>query len=226
MNNNKYILKVGDKGLSRLKLLNNFLNPQSQRFIYPFIKPGITILEAGCGTGIMTEWLANQTGTEGKVIAIDSSEEQIAIAKQYLAEKQINNVQFIYGDILELSEGYKNHFDIAYCRFLMLHLKEPEKLIELFYYILKTDGIAIFEEPIFTDTPTYPETDIWDLLFKTYMLFSKINNIDANYGSRLINDVFNSKFTHTELCHYYPILTQAEITNYIKLSFNELGDIL
>jgi len=73
----KYLLEVGDKGKSRLEMLNAFLNPSSRRFLNDVgVSEGMKVIEAGCGIGIMTSWLAKRVGTTGQVVALDISQEQ------------------------------------------------------------------------------------------------------------------------------------------------------
>lgn len=91
----KYILAVGDKDAKRLEIMNRILNPNSQRFINEYIRTGMQILEMGCGVGIMTCWLAQQVGEQGKVIAVDSSQEQLDIVMMNAKHLNLNNIEYI-----------------------------------------------------------------------------------------------------------------------------------
>ena len=47
------------------------------------LKPGMTVLEFGCGTGHMACEIAKAVGPAGRVIATDNSEAQIANCNRY-----------------------------------------------------------------------------------------------------------------------------------------------
>ena len=42
----------------------------------------MTVIDIGCGTGLMTKWLAEQVGETGHIIAIDNRENQLELAKK------------------------------------------------------------------------------------------------------------------------------------------------
>ncbi|MCP4181290.1 MAG: methyltransferase domain-containing protein [bacterium] len=226
MKKKEYMLEVGEAGKNRLYILNRILNLQSKNFISGYLKKGMKVLEAGCGAGHMTAWLAEQVGKEGKVIAIDSSQKQIKLAKHNIERKNLNNVEFICRDINLLSNNCSiKDFDIVYCRFLMIHLRKPEMLINLFYSLLNDKGIAIFEEPINRDTFTVPESDIWKLLIDAYTKISELNNYNPNYGEIIVSDLRNSKFSNYDIVKYQRILNYKDISEYIIACFSEFKKI-
>ena len=79
---NKYILKVGEEGAERLDLINQVFAPYNQYFLTDVgLKAGMKVIELGCGTGIMTSWIAKQVGNNGHVVAVDTSSEQLKYAQ-------------------------------------------------------------------------------------------------------------------------------------------------
>lgn len=79
-----YFLEQGtDLESLRLKRLYHLYAPSSQHFMLESgLARGKTVLEIGCGTGHMSIWLARQVGTSGRVIALDCSPAQLAVAKK------------------------------------------------------------------------------------------------------------------------------------------------
>jgi SAM-dependent methyltransferase len=56
-------------------------------FIRPYLKPGMKVLDCGCGPGAISIGLAEAVGLDGHVTGIDFGELQIAVAKSRAAPK-------------------------------------------------------------------------------------------------------------------------------------------
>src|SRR6266536_1217446 len=71
-------------------------------FFLPFLKPGMRLLDCGCGMGALTaslaEWLA-----PGEVIGIDREPSQVDAARTWAGEKGIQNVRFEIGNIYDIA---------------------------------------------------------------------------------------------------------------------------
>ncbi len=159
-NDEKYDLEIGEEGLD-YDLLDKSFNATTQAFIIKAgIKPGMKVLDIGCGSGVMTTWLAKQVGPKGTVTAIDNSEEQLALTVRRLKKENISNVKtkvLSAYDIAQLNEK----FDLIYCRFVLHHLHSPRKTLKLFFENLNVQGIYIGEEGIISAAFAYPPTFAW-----------------------------------------------------------------
>lgn len=186
-----YFLQVGQEGKERLNVLNNLVNPSSQEFLKKIgLKPGITVLELGCGTGEMAIWIAKQI-SPGKVIAIDNSSQQIAIARKLAQKEGVNNIEFKVISAYDLDKTeLKGQIDLIFSRFVLNHLVAPLNVLYSLKDILKTGGILVIHDMIASNTLCYPENKTikeWlNLLFKYYSLYKK----DPNIGIKLVS-LFN-----------------------------------
>jgi 2-polyprenyl-3-methyl-5-hydroxy-6-metoxy-1,4-benzoquinol methylase len=102
------------------------------------LKPGMSVLEIGCGTGNFTEYFA-QSGAN--IMALDISEDLIRRAKERNLTK---NIQFICRpfEALEMS----GEFDAIIGSSVLHHLEIKPALQEI-YRLLKPDGVMAFAEP-------------------------------------------------------------------------------
>ena len=66
------------------------------------IKEGDVVLDLGSGAGIDAILAAKKVGAKGKVIGVDMTEEMIKKAKENAKEQNVNNVEFILGEIENL----------------------------------------------------------------------------------------------------------------------------
>jgi SAM-dependent methyltransferase len=59
------------------------------------LRPGDTVLDVGCGTGLCLPLLHRRVGPTGSIIGIDESEQMLAVAAHRVLEHGLNNVRLI-----------------------------------------------------------------------------------------------------------------------------------
>ena len=103
------------------------------------LKPGMTVLELGCGAGYFTQELAR---SGAKVIAIDISPELLEIARTNCSSP---NVRYQIENAYELS--YDDAVFDSVVGSSILHHLEIEKALRDIYRVLKPAGTIRFTEP-------------------------------------------------------------------------------
>jgi len=141
----KYRLKTGKSGEEQLDNLDKMFGMASREFLYQIgLQKGMQIADVGCGVGNLSLWLAEQVGSEGHVFAIDNSQEQLNIAKDRAMQRGVKNISFHLADVHDLSE-FNGSFDICYCRWLLIHVSEPESAVSAMAKTVKEGGILACE---------------------------------------------------------------------------------
>lgn len=105
LNSNNNNQKVEEPSyLSLGDVMNVFTRPAVQSAINALqLKSGSRGLDAGCGVGNHTLWLAEAVSPEGHVTGVDISEEGLSKARKKLEGSHLeNHVSFQYGDIFNL----------------------------------------------------------------------------------------------------------------------------
>ena len=69
------------------------------------LKPGETVLDLGSGGGIDVLLSAKRVGPKGKAFGLDMTEEMLALANQNKAKAGVENVQFLKGEIENISRS-------------------------------------------------------------------------------------------------------------------------
>lgn len=103
------------EGLLDTELILNELN----------VKPGQTIIDAGCGTGYMTKIFSQTVSTSGKVYAIDRDKYFI---DKLSDETKGTNVESIEGDITKLVQVMEHSADLIYVS-TVIHALPKKKLM-------------------------------------------------------------------------------------------------
>jgi len=99
----KYCYSVGEQGQESLGILEKIFNEQTEYFLRKHgVKPGMKVLDIGCGLGFMTQIIANLAGDAGHVVAIDNNENQITAAQNRTPENLAEVIDYKVHDIYEL----------------------------------------------------------------------------------------------------------------------------
>ncbi|SRR3989344_1840776 len=97
-----------------------------------------TVLDAGCGDGRNLVEFAkagfNVTGIDFSESALERCKKNCKNLKVKIIKQNIENTSF------------KNEsFDVVICDFVMTHMKNPQKILNEFYRVLKSNGPALIE---------------------------------------------------------------------------------
>jgi ubiquinone/menaquinone biosynthesis C-methylase UbiE len=115
---------------------------------------GSRVLEVGCGVGAQTLILArNSPGI--KLTCIDISEDYLAQAAKKVASEGIRGVEFQQADVYNLPFG-PDSFDHVFVCFVLEHLPDPLKALEIFKGLIKTGGTITDIEGDHGSTFFYP----------------------------------------------------------------------
>jgi SAM-dependent methyltransferase len=108
--------------------------------------PGWRCVDVGAGAGDVSVALAELVGREGRVYAVDSdprARDEVARAAAAAGGAQVVAVTQA-GEDLALPESV----DLAYCRFLLLHVLEPRAVLARMASVLRPGGYLLAQEPI------------------------------------------------------------------------------
>ncbi len=124
------------------------LHLKRYEFACPFCA-GKEVLDAGCGVGYGSAFLAEQAA---RVVGVDRDADAIAYARARYARP---NVEFAQGDLLELELG-DNSFD-AVCSFETIeHVPDPGRLLDELRRVLRRGGVCILSTPQADETTARP----------------------------------------------------------------------
>jgi len=107
-------------------------------FFLPYLRPGMQLLDVGCGPGAITLGLA-QTVAPGEVVGVDIQASQVDRARALAAERRITNARFEVADInrLPFPDG---SFDAVFAHTVLMHLREPVRALEEMRRVLRPGG--------------------------------------------------------------------------------------
>jgi len=135
---------------------------QHAGFLLPHLRPGMQLLDAGCGAGSVTLGLAEAVAP-GKVIGIDKQSALVEQARTLAAARGITTAGFEVADVYRLP--FADHsFDAAYVNGVLMHLREPVRALIELRRVLRRGGIAGVRDPDWGTSlyvPTTPLLEQW-----------------------------------------------------------------
>lgn len=213
----KYEFDVGADGLD-YDILDLSFNRTTQSFIESVgIKPGMNILDIGCGSGVMTSWLAKKVGNSGSITSIDNSEEQLNHAHRRIKSEGINNVDFRLLSAYDV-ETLGKKFDLLYCRFVLHHLHSPRKAINCFFNVLEKGGVYFAEEGIVSSAFSYPHCPAWQNNRPSPNIVETERDgdgRDGDFGMKLFYNMKIIGFEVAKVSLVQPILTTRKEKEYL-----------
>jgi ubiquinone/menaquinone biosynthesis C-methylase UbiE len=101
------------------------------------IQPGMHVLEPGCGTGRLTEILAEAVGPRGLVLALDISAAMVQACRDRIGER--TTVRVVQAAIEDYA--FKpDSFDVAVCHQVVPHFDDPRAALATITQGLKPGG--------------------------------------------------------------------------------------
>jgi len=101
---------------------------------------GKTVVDVGCGGGILSEALA-ALGTE--VTGIDAGEAPLAVARLHLKESGVE-VDYRMSTAEQFAEEASGHFDVVACMELLEHVPDPGSIVAACARLVKPGGDVFF----------------------------------------------------------------------------------
>ena len=172
--------------VSRLRLFEQLLDPLTLRRLERLgVAPGWRCLLVAAGRGSMARRLAELVGPTGHVVATDRD-------VRFLQEAELPAVEIRKHDILcdPLETGY---FDLVHCRCLLMHVSEPDRVLQRMTTALKPGGWLLVEEPDDTAAgpvdSSHPDADAFYRANRAMLERLKAEGVMDPYLGRRLGDL-------------------------------------
>lgn len=126
---------------------------------YP-IEKGLSVLEVGCGTGAVMRKIREENKNRQIILyGVDIDQQALKYANK-------KSEDLFIGGNGERLPFVNNSFDLVYCHYFLLWVKDPAKILQEMHRVLKRNGYcAVMAEPNYTEMQAKPES-LWNLAEK------------------------------------------------------------
>ena len=219
------------KALSNSYLMENFeeairlemkTDPEAVRkqALWCGLKPGLRVLDAGCGPGKITSILQEIVKPDGTILGVDYSEERIDYAKKNYGQKE--GIDFQIHDLRDPMNGF-GLFDSIWVRFLLEYNREESPdIIRNLTACLKPGGYLCLMDLDHNCLNHYQlPANMHDILFQLMDMLEREYNFDPYSGRKLYAYMYDLGYQDLQvdlIAHHliYGKIRDEDLFNWIK----------
>lgn len=157
----------------------------SAGYLLDRLRPGLSLLDIGCGAGTITADLAELVAP-ATVTAVDAAPAVLDEARRVADSRGLTNIEFAVADAY--ATGYPDGaFDVVHAHQVLQHLADPVRALREMRRICAPDGVVAARDGdygAFTWYPAVPELDAWLAL---YYRVARANGGEPDAGRRLLS---------------------------------------
>jgi len=199
----EYALASGAAAVERLFVLHSIYSPAGRRLLLQAgLKPGMHVADFGCGVGAVTRMIGEMVGPTGSVTGVDVSAEQTQQASVICKQAGLHNVKFQTADACNTGLPRRS-FDLVYCRFLLLHLPDPEACLREMHDLLKPGGILVVEDGDLASATSVPPTAL-DAFAALFSRLGPMRGVNYSLANNLYHMVKGAGFADPQIEIHQP----------------------
>jgi len=152
-------------------------------FFLPFLKPGMRLLDVGCGPGSIKAGLAKRA-EPAETIGIDPSPSVIETARSLAEAKAGAHLTFEVGNIYEPRFAPET-FEAVFAHQVLQHLGQPVDALRQIRKLLAPGGVVGVRDVDWGSTTFYPENQGMRRFLKLYRELARRNGGEPNAGRHM-----------------------------------------
>lgn len=179
-----YVLGHADVEVRRLMLQARLYDADTEHALRQAgLRPGMRVLDVGCGPGDVSFLAARLVGPSGTVLGVDAAAEAIDLARSRAAEHGISGVRFEQSTIAEIS--LDEPVDAVIGRLILMHLPDPEAALRQLAGLVQPGGVIAFCETDTRAVSSVPETPQFRAVTDGILSSFRALGLDPGFGTTL-----------------------------------------
>jgi 2-polyprenyl-3-methyl-5-hydroxy-6-metoxy-1,4-benzoquinol methylase len=184
-----YVMGRSADETQRLQERARFFEPLTRHLFQDAgIRPGLRVLDIGCGPGDVSFLAAELVGPAGSVVGVDGNPEVVRTAVRRAEASGLVQVSFIAGDIRDLA--LEGEFDALVGRLVLMYSADPSATLRSALHWVRPHGLVAFHEmnvgaPVWSE----PVSPLHQLLGRCVSEAFARSGVEMAMGTRL-HEVF------------------------------------
>ena len=155
-----YLLGHEDAEVRRLLLQARLYDDYTEHALrLAGLRPGMRVLDVGCGPGDVSFVAARLVGPDGTVLGIDAAGGILELARTRAAEQGFTSVRFEQTTVGDLA--LDEPVDAVIGRLILMHLPDPVATLRQLAGMVRPGGIIAFSEFDMTGARSVPDLPLW-----------------------------------------------------------------
>jgi SAM-dependent methyltransferase len=180
-----YLLGRSDVEQERLRKQVYVLHTEARWLLDQLdIRPGARAIDIGCGPQGILDLLAERVGLRGSVVGLDSSAQFVAAARQFAADRGLDNVEVIQADA-KATQLPRASFDLVHTRLVLVNVAEPERVVDEMVALARPGGIVASYEADYILHICHPMISAWTRLFEVFHTYARAHGVDLFVGRKV-----------------------------------------
>jgi ubiquinone/menaquinone biosynthesis C-methylase UbiE len=204
-----YVLGHADVEVQRLLLQGRLYNDYTEHALrLAGLRPGMRVLDIGCGPGDVSFVAAGLVGATGTVLGVDAAPQMIELARTRAAEKGLSTVHFMHTsiDAITLDEPV----DAVIGRLILMHLPDPAATLRQLASYVRPGGVVAFSENDITETRSLPGLPLFEQVTTGIVRAFEAMGLSPRFGTTLHTIFADAGLGTPRLTQGTPIGTAAE----------------
>lgn len=155
----------------------------SAAFLLPHLRPGLDLLDVGCGPGSITLDLAGHVAP-GRVVGLDAAGTVVDTARAVAVERGDTTTRFEIGDVYELQVPDGSQ-DVAFAHQVLQHLGDPVAALRELARVTRPGGLIAVRDADFGTFGWYPDSAGMTRWLALYHAVARANGAEPDAGRRL-----------------------------------------
>ena len=164
----------------------------SAAYLLPYLKPGLSVLDVGCGPGTITADLAARV-TPGPVTAVDQFADVLTTARGEAERRNLSNVSFATADVHKL-DFPDDTFDVVHAHQVLQHVADPVRALREMMRVCRPGGVVAARDGDYAGFIWYPRLPALDLWLDLYDRAARANGGEPDAGRRLLSWALEAGF--------------------------------
>ncbi|CAM4173512.1 Demethylmenaquinone methyltransferase [Mycobacterium basiliense] len=157
----------------------------SAAYLLGHLRPGIAVLDVGCGPGTITADIAERIAP-GQVTAIELKQEILDVARTAAKARNLANITFVTSDVNAL-DFPDDTFDVVHAHQVLQHVADPVGALREMKRVCAPGGIVAARDADYAGFIWYPQLPGLDRWLQLYRQAARRNGGEPDAGRRLLS---------------------------------------
>jgi SAM-dependent methyltransferase len=155
-----YLLGHADAEIRRLLLQARLYDDYTEHALrLAGLRPGMRVLDVGCGPGDVSFLAARLVGPGGTVLGVDAAPDIIELARARATERAASSVRFEQAVIADID--LDEPVDAVIGRLILMHVPDPVATLRQLAGLVRPGGFIAFSEFDMTAAGSVPDLPVW-----------------------------------------------------------------